>query len=64
MTFLMEYTHCAKYLVDTFLFSKVYGIHKLASNRNDDLEKVSYWAYQWKMQFNPDPNKLSKNKFK
>ena len=21
------------------------------------LKKVSYWAYQWKMQFNPDPNK-------
>ena len=24
---------------------------------NDDLEKISYWAYQWKMQFNADPNK-------
>ena len=21
------------------------------------IEKISYWAYQWKMQFNPDPNK-------
>ena len=23
----------------------------------DDLEKISYWACQWKMQFNLDPNK-------
>ena len=21
------------------------------------MEKISQWAYQWKMQFNPDPNK-------
>ena len=39
------------------LFSKVYDIHNSASKLNDDLEKISYWAYQWKMQFNPDPNK-------
>ena len=31
--------------------------HKSASKVNDDLEKISYWAYQWKMQFNPDPKK-------
>ena len=31
--------------------------HKSASKVNDDLEKISYWAYQWKMQFNPGPNK-------
>ena len=42
---------------DTSLFSKIYDIHKSASNLNDDLKKISYWAYQWKMQFNPDPNK-------
>ena len=24
---------------------------------NSDLEKVSKWAFQWKMQFNSDPNK-------
>ena len=56
---------------DTSLFSKVYGVHKSASKLNDDLEKISYWDYQWKMQFNPDPNKQAnevifsqKNKFK
>ena len=24
---------------------------------NDDLVKISNWAYQWKMSVNPDPNK-------
>ena len=47
---------CKIFADDTSLFSKVYDLHKSASNRNDDLEKISYWAYQWKMQFNPDPN--------
>ena len=31
--------------------------HNSASKHNDDLEKISYWPYQWKMQFNPDLNK-------
>ena len=38
-------------------FSKVQDINKSANERNYDLEKVSNWAYQWKMLFNPDPNK-------
>ena len=42
---------------DTSLFSKVYDIHESASKLNDDLEKLTYRAYQWKMQFNSDPNK-------
>ena len=48
---------CKIFADDTSLFSKVSDRHKSASNLNDDLEKISYWAYQWKMQFNPDPNK-------
>ena len=48
---------CKMFVYDTSLFSKVYDIHKSASKHNDDFEKRSYWAYQWKMQFNPDPNK-------
>ena len=39
------------------LFSKVYNKPKSASKLNDELEKISCWAYQWKMLFNPDPNK-------
>ena len=60
-----------KIFTDTFLFWKVYDMHKLASELNDDLEKISHWAYQWKMKFNPDPTKQAnevifsrKNKFK
>ena len=48
---------CKIFADDTSLFSKVSDIHKSASNLNDDLEKIRYWGYQWKMQFNPDPNK-------
>ena len=48
---------CKIFADDTYLFSKVFDIHKSASNLNDDLEKISYLACQWKMQFNPDPNK-------
>ena len=47
---------CKIFADDTSLFSKVYDKHKSASKLNDDLEKISYQAYQWKMQFNPDPN--------
>ena len=48
---------CKIFADNTSLLSKVSDIHKSASNLNDDLEKIIYWAYQWKMQFNPDPNK-------
>ena len=47
---------CKIFADDTFLFSKDCDILKSASNLNEDLEKISYWAYQWKMQFNLDPN--------
>ena len=48
---------CKIFADDASLFSKVSDIRKSASNLNDDLEKISYWVYQWKMQFNLDPNK-------
>ena len=37
---------CKIFADDTALFSKVYDIHKSASNLNHDLEKIIYWAYQ------------------
>ena len=42
--------------------ANVVPVHKkenkcLNNEFNCVLEKVSNWAYQWKMQFNPDPNK-------
>ena len=48
---------CKIHADDTTLFSKVCDIHKSASKLNDDLEKIIYWAYQWKMQFNSEPSK-------
>ena len=35
----------------------VFDINKSVSELNADIEKMSYWAYHWKLQFNPDPNK-------
>ena len=38
-------------------FSHVLNKGTLQDELNYDLQKVSDWAFQWKMQFNPDPNK-------
>ena len=43
---------------DTSLFSVVQDIALSAKNLNDDLKKINKWAFQWKMSFNQDPNKL------
>ena len=48
---------CKIYADDTSLFSKVQDINRSANELNCDLEKVSNWARQWKMQFNTDHNK-------
>ena len=42
---------------DTSLFTVVYDVDIAANKLNRDLEIISIWAYQWKMQFNPDKNK-------
>ena len=42
---------------DTTLFSVVQNINSTANNLNSDLIKISGWAFQWKMRFNPDPKK-------
>ena len=42
---------------DTCLFSKVHNINKSVNELNADLEKISQWAYQWKMHFESDLNK-------
>ena len=38
-------------------FQKVLDVNESTNKLNFDLEKISEWAFQWKMQFNPDPNK-------
>ena len=42
---------------DTSLFSVIHNINSTANDLNSDLMKISNWAFQWKMRFNPDPNK-------
>ena len=48
---------------DTSLFSVIHDIQTSANNLfkdlnlNKDLEKISNWATQWKMNFNPDTTK-------
>ena len=41
----------------TSLFSKVKDSSISLCDLNYDLEKINKWAHQWKMSFNPNPNK-------
>ena len=42
---------------DTSLFSVVKNIDASNIDLNSDLKKMGEWAFQWKMNFNPDPTK-------
>ena len=42
---------------DISLFSVVDNNNLSATVLNSDLSKINAWASQWKMTFNPDPNK-------
>ena len=42
---------------DTSLFSVVHDVTQSRNELNDDAEKISNWAYQWKIFFNPDKTK-------
>jgi len=42
---------------DTMLFSIVKDPHLTAYELNHDLDVISKWAHQWKLEFNPDPRK-------
>ena len=48
---------CKIFADDTSLFSKVIDKDNSNSQLNSGLAKISKWAFQWKMSFNPDPNK-------
>ena len=41
---------------NTSLFAVVYDVDTTASKLNRGSEIIPTWAYQWKMQFNPDKN--------
>ena len=51
--------HCNAKLFanDTSLFSTTTSPAISSSNLNEDLVKITHWAYQWKMSFNPDITK-------
>ena len=42
---------------DTSLFSVVKNVDGLNIDLNNNLKKIGEWAFQWKMNFNPDPTK-------
>ena len=42
---------------DTSLFSVIYNINSTANDLNSVLMKISNWAFQRQMRFNPDLNK-------
>ena len=48
---------CKIFADDTSLFTKVLDINESTNKLNTDFKKITTWAHQWKMQFNPDPNK-------
>ena len=48
----------AKLFADAMsLFSIVQKLNTSASHLHSDLSKISNWAFQWKMSFNPDASK-------
>ena len=42
---------------DTSLFATVHNIKKATNDLNNDLTKITKWAFLWKMSFNPDISK-------
>ena len=46
---------------DTSLFSVVHDVTQSTNESNDDLKKISNWAYQWIMFFNLDKSKQAQD---
>ena len=42
---------------DTSIFSIVFDVNRSAEELNQDLNVIKDWAFQWRMSFNPHPNK-------
>ena len=45
----------------TSLSSVVHNRDSSAAELNSDLAKISHWAQQWKISFNPDPSKQAQD---
>ena len=50
-------TNAKLFANDTSLFSVIHDNHTSVNALNKDLEMIQNWAFQWKMNFNPDPTK-------
>ena len=48
---------------DTSLFSVIKNADTSNIDLNNDLKKIGEWAFQWKMNFNPDPTKQAQEQF-
>ena len=48
---------------DTSLFSVIHDSVITTSELNTALARIKQWAFQWKMRFNPDPNKQGQEVF-
>ena len=53
-------TNAKLFADDTSLFPVVHDSQKSANDFNKDLEIIYIWAFQWKMNFNPDPTKQAR----
>ena len=51
------------FAADTSLSSVVQNKNSAANDLNSDLMKISDWAFQWKIMFNPDPKKQAQEVF-
>ena len=49
---------------DSSLFIKVRDVAETQSQLMDDLDKITNWAHQWKMEFNPDITRLLRLSFR
>ena len=54
---------CKIFAADTSLFSHVSGKYKSQVELNNDLQVICNWAFQWKMQLNPDPHKQAQEEY-
>ena len=45
------------FVEEVSFFSVTHDVNVSATELNDHLKKISSWAFQWKMSFNPDVNK-------
>ena len=59
LLFLIYTIHCNPKLFanDNLLFATVHNISKATNDLNNDLTKITRWAFQWKMNFNTDISK-------